>query len=118
MAIQTLNTIKNWFKTGLIPTQEQFWDVFDSYRHKLDKIPVEEITGLDNLLQEAVNIVKNPVYKAGEFAIFKRGTTKPNELEPEDYVIGMVEGKLIEAKYLGGNTTLLESFMIFNEKEF
>lgn len=45
-----INTIKNWFKTGLKPTQEQFWAVWDSFRHKSDKIPVQEIQGLDELL--------------------------------------------------------------------
>ena len=50
MALQTLNTIKQWFKTGLKPTQTQFWDTWDSFRHKFDKIPVKEVEGLDELL--------------------------------------------------------------------
>ncbi|WP_291152244.1 hypothetical protein [Flavobacterium sp. UBA7680] len=52
MATQTLNTIKNWFKTGLKPTQNQFWDTWDSFRHKNEKIPTTEITGIDELLGE------------------------------------------------------------------
>jgi hypothetical protein len=50
MAIQTLTTIKNWFKTGLKPTQTQFWDTWDSFRHKNDKVPVVDIEGIDELL--------------------------------------------------------------------
>jgi|GEM_PF-5070652 len=50
MAIQTLNTIKNWFKTTLKPSQQQFWDTWDSFRHKLDKVPVKEVEGIDELL--------------------------------------------------------------------
>jgi hypothetical protein len=50
MALQTLNTIKQWFRTGLKPTQTQFWDTWDSFRHKFDKIPVKEVDGLDELL--------------------------------------------------------------------
>jgi hypothetical protein len=50
MAIQTLNTIKNWFKTGLKPTQTQFWDTWDSFRHKNQKVPVTDIEGIDELL--------------------------------------------------------------------
>lgn len=50
MAITALNTIKNWFKTGLIPTQAQFWDTWDSFRHKYEKIPVAEIDGIDSLI--------------------------------------------------------------------
>jgi hypothetical protein len=50
MAIQTLNTIKNWFKTGLKPTQAQFWDTWDSFRHKSEKVPAADIEGMDALL--------------------------------------------------------------------
>ncbi|WP_276380937.1 hypothetical protein [Flavobacterium sp. H4147] len=50
MAIQTLNTIKNWFKTSLKPTQQQFWDTWDSFRHKYEKIPVNDIEGIQELL--------------------------------------------------------------------
>lgn len=35
-----LNTIKNWFKTGFKPTQQQFWDTWDSFWHKDEKIPL------------------------------------------------------------------------------
>lgn len=51
MAITELNTIKNWFKTGLIPTQAQFWDTWDSFRHKNEKTSVIDIDGIDELLQ-------------------------------------------------------------------
>ena len=60
MAIQTLNTIKNWFKTTLKPSQQQFWDTWDSFRHKFDKVPVEEIEGIHELLNtKADKIVLN-----------------------------------------------------------
>lgn len=55
MAIQTLQTIKNWFKTTLKPTQAQFWDTWDSFRHKYDKVPVKDVDGIDELLAEAIN---------------------------------------------------------------
>ncbi|KIA93928.1 hypothetical protein OA93_20945 [Flavobacterium sp. KMS] len=50
MALQTLNTIKNWFRTGFKPTQNQFWDTWDSFRHKYEKVPVKDVEGLDELL--------------------------------------------------------------------
>ena len=50
MALQTLNTIKQWFKTGLKPSQQQFWDTWDSFRHKFEKVPVKDIEGIDELL--------------------------------------------------------------------
>ncbi len=39
-------TIKNWFKTGLKPTQAQFWATWDSYWHKDDQLPMTAIEGL------------------------------------------------------------------------
>lgn len=50
MAITALNNIKNWFKTGLIPTQAQFWDTWDSFRHKSEKVPVADVEGIDMIL--------------------------------------------------------------------
>ena len=49
MAIQTLDTIKEWFKTGFKPKQQQFWDTWDSFRHKYEKVPVQDIEGIDEL---------------------------------------------------------------------
>jgi hypothetical protein len=51
----SLTTIKNWFKTGLKPTQQQFWDTWDSFWHKEDRIPVTQIDGVDNLLDQKAN---------------------------------------------------------------
>ncbi|NCB67455.1 MAG: hypothetical protein EOM47_01230 [Bacteroidia bacterium] len=46
MAKQTLNILKNWFRTGLKPTQAQFWDWMDSFFHKDEKIPLTSIDGI------------------------------------------------------------------------
>lgn len=46
-----LNTLKNWFKTGLKPTQEQFWEWMDSFFHKEEKIPMAQIEELETTLQ-------------------------------------------------------------------
>lgn len=48
----TLNTIKNWFKRGSKPTQEQFWDIWDSYWHKDADIPTSKIKNLETRLIE------------------------------------------------------------------
>ena len=50
MAKVSLNTIKNWFKTNLKPTQAQFWDTWDSFWHKDEMIPFTQIEKLDDLL--------------------------------------------------------------------
>ena len=47
MAKTTINIIKSWFKTGLKPTQDQFWSWQDSYWHKDEIIPQENIQNLN-----------------------------------------------------------------------
>jgi hypothetical protein len=44
------NIIKNWFKTGLKPTQEQFWSTWDSFWHKDEKLSISNIENLENVL--------------------------------------------------------------------
>lgn len=47
MAKTTINIIKSWFKTGSKPTQDQFWSWQDSYWHKDEIIPQENIQNLN-----------------------------------------------------------------------
>lgn len=105
MAIQALKTIKNWFRTGLKPTQTQFWDTWDSFRHKYDKIPAEDIEDIDQLKNS------QKIIPSGEFLIFKVDPNKTDKLEIGDSVIGYCEGNfLAEATYYGGDTNLISSF--------
>ncbi|WP_268846725.1 hypothetical protein [Flavobacterium aestivum] len=134
MAIVSLNVIKNWFRTGLKPNQEQFWDTWDSFWHKNDKIPASSIEGMDALLNGKASkavlddhlINKNAHHELfakvrivviGDFIIFKRGSN-PDILERTDFVMGIVEGQFINGEYLGGDTSLLNSFKIINQLEF
>ena len=45
-----INTIKQWFKTGLKPTQDQFWNWMDSFWHKDELIPQKNIEDLSTTL--------------------------------------------------------------------
>ena len=45
-----INTIKQWFKTGLKPTQDQFWNWIDSFWHKDELIPQKNIQNLSTTL--------------------------------------------------------------------
>lgn len=45
-----LNDILNWFKKGLIPTEEQFKQAWSSFRHKDVKVPISEVDDLTNQL--------------------------------------------------------------------
>jgi hypothetical protein len=50
MAIKTLEAIKAWFRTGCFPSESQFSDAFDSFRHKSD--PIEITQSFQNALDE------------------------------------------------------------------
>jgi hypothetical protein len=133
MAIQTLNTIKNWFKTSLKPTQAQFWDTWDSFRHKSEKVPVAEIEGIDPLLDTKAdkvdfdNHLSNPAahpellnsakfVQVGQFTVWKHPTNNDSAkkfvLEVNDLVMGWVNINWIHGFYLGGDIHHLESFNI------
>lgn len=56
MAKQAITTIKNWFKTSLKPTQQQFWDWLDSFRHLDTAIEITEVSGL----REELDALSNP----------------------------------------------------------
>lgn len=49
-------TIKNWFKTGLKPTQTQFWSTWDSFWHKSESLPISAISGLGTLIDGKAEI--------------------------------------------------------------
>ncbi len=46
-----INTILSWFKTGLKPTQAQFWATWASFWHKDEQIPQNRILDLENTLK-------------------------------------------------------------------
>ncbi len=48
----SLATILNWFKINAIPTEAQFKATFTSFRHKLNKVPVGDIEGIDELIAQ------------------------------------------------------------------
>lgn len=50
MAVQNINTLKNWFKRGFKPLQQQFYDWMDSYWHKEEQIPITSVNGLESIL--------------------------------------------------------------------
>jgi hypothetical protein len=57
MAQQTISTLKSWFVRGAKPTQSQFADFIDSFRHKSDNIAISEVTGL----QQSLNAASVPI---------------------------------------------------------
>jgi len=55
MSKQPKNTLREWFRRGLKPTQQQFWDWLDSFWHKDEPIPASTIDGLQGLLDAKVD---------------------------------------------------------------
>lgn len=114
-----LNTIKNWFKTGLKPTQQQFWDTWDSFWHKEDTIPVENIKGIDGLLNQKANksVVDNHLLDANAHANeFLGKEDKSKKGQPNGYAPLNDLGKIL-SDYLnvvddlvsGGRSSLLSA---------
>lgn len=53
MAIRTITELKKWFRKGLYPTESQFGDLIDSFRHRSEKIGVGDVEGLSGCLNDA-----------------------------------------------------------------
>ncbi len=51
----SISTIREWFRTGLKPTQEQFWSTWDSFWHKDEQIPIQTIENLQGTLETYQN---------------------------------------------------------------
>jgi len=112
------STVKQWFLTGLKPTQNQFHSFFDSIWFKEEKIPVDKIDGLQEILEDKADseTVTNlfdtvRIIPVGQMLVFK---VEPNEdnskKETGDFCIGMVENEFINANYLGGDENSASSY--------
>ena len=103
MAIQTLNTIKNWFKTSLKPSQAQFWDTWDSFRHKFEKVPVKDIDGIDELLLTKADKTILDNHLADKIAHAPQVNTDWNSESGFSQLINKPEFKTINGEEIVGN---------------
>ncbi|MGR3790028.1 hypothetical protein ACUXZJ_11560 [Flavobacterium sp. TN-1] len=107
--------IKKWFKTGSKPTEEQFSATWDSFWHKSEKIPINQIEGITQVY-ESINQIsqQNPrIVPVGQLQIFKVAPNANNNvLESGDFVVGFVEEHFINATYLEGDPQRLASYGI------
>ncbi len=53
--VTPLETLKEWFMTGKIPTQSQFWAALDSFWHKDQEIAISRIKDLANFLKQKLD---------------------------------------------------------------
>lgn len=72
-----LNTIKNWFKTGLYPTQTQFWATWDSFWHKDEPIPQNNVQDLEtDLLSKQDKAGLHAIATSGDYNDLSNRPTK------------------------------------------
>lgn len=57
MAVATRELLKQWFRKGLKPLEIHFHALIDSFWHKEDAIPMSSIDGLNEALNERIDII-------------------------------------------------------------
>lgn len=93
---QSISTLQNWFRTALKPTQNQFWDLFDSFWHKDENIPIAHVEGLTELLADlpseeqlaALDTVAPVVLNVAGTGVYSVGAGKLMEVVVVDSVAG------------------------------
>lgn len=72
----SLNTILSWFQTRDKPTQQQFEEAWRSFWHKDDQMPVSNVTGLQNTLNNLQLQINNLTGGTGSaFVLVGSGVT-------------------------------------------
>ncbi|WP_245915781.1 hypothetical protein [Apibacter adventoris] len=89
----TKETLKPWFSNGKKPDEQQFWAWMESYWHKEEKIPIEVIEDINNIL----------VNKADKELVDKLTQELSNKVDNEivqalqAYVYGLIDDTLYTA---------------------
>lgn len=113
------DTVKEWFKTGLKPTQTQFYSKFDFLRWKDEKIPISDIEQIESILNAKAEaaVVTNHLNTADAHqALFNLKQNLAEKGEVNGYA-PLNEFALIASQYLnivndlvtGGATALLSA---------
>lgn len=79
----SLSQIKSWFKKGLYPTESQFSNTWDSFWHKDDKLSLNSIEGLIEVLNKKANSVLLDA-KADKEHLHKDYLTKEDIVDKQD----------------------------------
>ncbi|MFK7048716.1 hypothetical protein FLACOL_01058 [Flavobacterium columnare] len=117
-----IDVIKSFFKTGLKPTQDQFSATWDSFWHKMDKIPITQIEGMERIFDAINNISQNQqnirIVPVGQLLIFKVSPNSNNSvLERGDFVKRIIGDVYIEGVYIDGDIHNISSYDIVNMTE-
>lgn len=109
MAKQSIAQLKQWFQTGDYPTQQQFYDWMESYRHLDDEVPMASVTGLVQILQTLTN---NQGGGAGTPPVIVSGTNTwavPAGTLIEKLVVIDTAALTLSAGTTAGSSNLLEA---------
>lgn len=122
------NTLKSWFETNDVPTQEQFWALIDSFFHKNETIPITSITDIANILNgkaekqafdthlndpaaHPILLTKARIIPLGQLLVFKVAPNENNTTkEPGDYCMGIVGDTFVNGNWTGSDDTLPENY--------
>jgi hypothetical protein len=113
------NTIKNWYKTGLMPTQAQFSATWDSFWHKEEKIPITAIEDIENILNakaETEVLTDHLTTPTAHADLFNTKEDKTNKGAANGYVplnsfikISSQYLAIVDDLLTGGSTSLLSA---------
>lgn len=111
-------TLKNWFKTGLIPIQEQFWAWMDSFWHKGESIPQSSIEGLAQTLIDiqdnaGVNIDAHLTDADAHAALFDAKISTSEKGQPLGVSTLGADGKVLPEQMPA--IAITESFVVANQ---
>ncbi len=122
MAVTALNIIKNWFKTGLKPTQAQFWATWDSFWHKDQSIPQANITNLEqDLLLKQDKEGLHAVATSGDYYDLENLPGNVEEIDSYEEIPPREGAYVVNSNLLGSLETDLQrfegvdNFVLFNE---
>lgn len=88
MAIRTTEQLKKWFGRGCYPTESQFGDLIDSFRHKDAEISLTEIRGLAEELNRKYDSRQGALLLARVNELMDRHGQLAGELENQLAAIG------------------------------
>lgn len=101
MAVQDRNTLKTFFETGDIPSQNQFADLIDSLKHQNDKL---------TLSNEEIILIANRITNIDTAFIEYRSISFGNSIIKIEVTQQNAENQVIEIKSIKSRQSLLKQY--------
>lgn len=126
MKVASRNQLYEWFKRGLKPLQEHFWEWIFSFWHKDDKIPATSIDGLQEALDDKLDkaelgtSIDDAKNELGEYVDEAVGSLTDDIRDVKDLVDTKypdADGKALERR-VGATEAALTAHEATNEQQF